>query len=129
MQGPHRSIDIVGSGAPKMSQNSRGRGLQGEHDRVSAMADRPTSDAAGQLQSVELAGGWAHKMVGTGRVSGTVAHVSEQAGNTTGGRDRRSDAGYGKSTGPPLDVAGRSIGRHLSGLSCRETKDSGVSKW
>jgi len=32
MPGCHRLIDIAGSGAPKTSQNGRGRGLQGERD-------------------------------------------------------------------------------------------------
>ena len=48
-------------------------------------------------------GGWARLTAGSGRVSGSVVHVSkQQAGNATEGggggesRDRRPDAGYGR---------------------------------
>jgi len=70
--GAHRSIDIAGSGVPEMLQKGRGRGLQEECDQGSTMADRP-SDATGQ--SVDIAGIWALKTVGSCRVSGAVMHV------------------------------------------------------
>jgi len=45
--GPHWSIDITGGGMPEKSQNIQGRGLQGECDRGSTMADRPPDDGPG----------------------------------------------------------------------------------
>jgi len=44
-----RSIDIVGGGMPGTSQN--GRGVQGECDRGSAMADRPQDDGPGNRRA------------------------------------------------------------------------------
>jgi len=108
MPGPHRSIDIAGDGAPKTSQNGRGRRLQGERNRESIMADQPPdggrgnrrpppSDATGQL--VDVAGGWAHKTAGSGWVYGTVVHLSKRRHGVRQ-RDaianRPPDAGYGR---------------------------------
>jgi len=89
----------------------------GERDQGSVMADQPPDDrpgnrcpppvdAAGQL--VNIAGGWACETARSGRVSGAVAHVLKQGLKSDGGdaiANRSLDAGYGKSTGPP-------IGRH-----------------
>ena len=66
--------------------------LQGERDWGSAMAS--LSDASGQ--SVDIAGGQVRETAGSGRVSGAVVHVSKQAGNAMGGRDRWLDTGYGR---------------------------------
>jgi len=44
------------------------------------------SDTAGQ--SVDIAGGQVRETAGSGRVSGVMVHVSKQAGNAMGGRDR-----------------------------------------
>jgi len=47
MPGPHRLIEIAGGGMPKTSQNGRGKGLQGEHNQKSTMADRPQDGGPG----------------------------------------------------------------------------------
>ena len=62
----------------------------------------PSSDAAGQL--IDVAGGWARETAGSGQVSGAMVHVSKRMMVTL----LAPDAGYGKSTGPPSDVARRS---------------------
>ena len=109
------SIDIVGDGTPETLQ-------QGERDRWSAMADRPAddgmgnsrpfpplSDAAGQL--VDVVGGWARKMAGSGRVSSAVAHLSKcrhgvrrevailTCSETPGTGDPRPAVGYSQTIG------------------------------
>ena len=48
MRGPCRSIDIASGGVPETSQNGWGRGLQGERDRGSAMANRPPGRQVGE---------------------------------------------------------------------------------
>jgi len=84
--GPHQSIDIACGGAPEMSQNDWGRQLQGEHERGSAMADRPPDDGPGNCRphvgrpwTIGWCRGWdgREKMAGSGRVSGTIAYVSK----------------------------------------------------
>jgi len=105
MRRPHRSIDIASSGAPKTSQNGRGKWLQGERDQGSAMADRPRMAGWG-MQPAPVGRRWTvsrHR----GRMGmqncrqwpgiqrrGTC--VETQAGNATGGLDRRPAAGYGR---------------------------------
>ena len=113
------SINIAGGGAPETSQNGRGR-VWRERNLGSTMVDQPqdngpgnrcspSSDAAGQL--IDVAGGWARETVGSGQVSG--AMVSKRMMVTL----LAPDAGYGKSTGPPSDVARWSAniagGRHI----------------
>jgi len=118
MPGPHRSIDIAGSGAPKTSQNGRARGLLRERDRECGMADQPlddgpghrrapfpTSDASGQ--PVDVVGGRAHKMACSSCVSGAIAHLSKcRCGERRG--DATADQGVWDTPGPPSDTAGRS---------------------
>jgi len=82
-----------GGGMPETSQNSRGRGLQGERDRGSAIANRPPDDRPGNCpppcwtagQSVDVAGGWARETVGSAQVSGTMAHMSKHRLGHEGG--------------------------------------------
>jgi len=75
---------------------------------------RPPSDATGQ--SVDVAGGWACKMVGSGRVSGAVVDVSTQNADVERDGDaiaadwtQTPDAGDSR----PAVGRGRMIGRHL----------------
>jgi len=90
--GPHQSIDIACGGAPEMSQNDWGRRLQGEHERGSAMADRPPDDGLGNCRPpcrmpldnwLMSRVGWPRK---NGRQRSGLRHhsirVKTQAGNT-----------------------------------------------
>ena len=94
-----------------------------ERNRGSTMVDQPqdngpgnrcpppSSDAAGQL--IDVAGDWARETAGSGQVSGAMVHVSKRMMVTL----LAPGAGYGKSTGPPSDVARRSAniagGQHI----------------
>jgi len=115
MWGPHRSIDIAGSGAPETSQNGRGRGLQGARpgkcNGRSAPRWRtgnrcpPPSDAA--RQSVDVTGGWACETACSGRVSGATAHLSKRG--SAARRGMRSPTGSRTpGTGDPRPAVGRS---------------------
>jgi len=103
---------------------------EGERDLGSAMADRPRtmgrgiaeppSDAAEHVeQSVDVAGGWARKTAGSGRVS-AVAHLSKRRRGMRRGDAIAADQTQTPGTGDPRPAVGRGqmIGRHLSGLSC-----------
>jgi len=128
MPGPHRSIDIAGDGAPKTLQNGRGRGLQGERDRESTMADQPPDDGRGNRrpppsnadgQLVDVAGGWARKTANGRQSLGLRRHgapVKTQTWSATEGRDRQPAPK--ESTGDPMTAVGRgrTIGRNLSAL-------------
>jgi len=111
-------IDIASGGAPEMSQNGR----RGEV-RLGKCSGRSASGQwAGESPPAPVGCRWT-----VGRRRGQIgaqnggqwpclrrhgARVETQAGNAVGGdaiADWPPDAGYGKSTGPPSDVAGRSF--------------------
>jgi len=104
--GPHQSIDIAGSGAPETSQNGQWRGLVGERDRESAMADRPPDDGPGNCRApLPVRRRWTigqrRARVGAQNgcsswVSCAVTHVKTQTWSTTGDAitDRHPDAMY-----------------------------------
>jgi len=114
MLGPHRSIDIAGSGAPETSQN--GRGATGEMWSGEVQWLIGPGWQAGELLPT-LVGcrwtiGWCRGRKGAqngGQQPGLRCSGACVARNMTGGRDRRPDAGYGKPTGPPSDAARRSV--------------------
>jgi len=96
----------------------------GERDRGSAMADWPGRWAGESPcppsdmdnQSMSRAGG-EHEMVGNGRVSGAMAHLSklrhgERRGNAIA--NRSPDAGYGRPR--PAVGCGQTISQDLSAL-------------
>ena len=95
-----RTINIAGSGAPKTA----GGGYVGARPGKCS-GHRPPDDGPGNhrppprqtpLDSRSTSqADWARETVGSGRVSGAVTHVSEHAGNATGGCDRRPDSGMG----------------------------------
>jgi len=88
------------------------------------MADRPLNDGPGNRhapcwtagQSVDVTDRLASKTAGSSWVSGTVAHVSK---HRLGLRRRDAIADRPLGTGDPRPAIGhgRTIGRHLSGLS------------
>ena len=74
----------------------------------------PPSDSTGQ--SVNVAGGWACKMVGSGRVSGAVVHVSTQSADVECDRDAiAADWTQTPDTGDSRPAFGSA---NISGLSC-----------
>ena len=85
--GPHRSINIAGNGTPETSQN--GWGLQGERlgmrngrsacgRRAGESPCHPFPLPVGRRGTMaDVAGGWARKTAGSGRVSGIMAHLSK----------------------------------------------------
>ena len=90
MTGPHPACGRSTTHSRQLcAQNGRGEGM-GERDQGSATAIASTrgrqageslppplpSDTAGQ--SVDVVGGWAREMAGSGRVSGSVAHLSKR---------------------------------------------------
>jgi len=125
MTGPHRSIDIAGSGAPETSQNGWERGYRGSATGEAQwpIGPRtagqgivgPRSDAAGQ--SVDVTGGWARQAAGSGWVSGTMAHLSKRRRAARRGKAIANQTGM-PGTGDPRPAVRRGrIGRYLSGLS------------
>ena len=103
------SIDIVGGGTPETLQNGHGGGYSGSATDEAQWpigpqttgwgiaAPSPLSDAAGQL--VDVVGGWARKMAGSGRVSSAVAHLSKRrhgARREVAITDLLRNTGYGR---------------------------------
>jgi len=84
----------------------------------------PLSDAAGQL--VDIEGGWACKMAGSGRVSSAVAHVSKHRLGTRRG-DSIADQPPGMGDHRPTVGCSWTIGRrhgqsaHLMSAQCWPT--------
>jgi len=101
---------------PETSLNSHGRWLQGEHDWISAMADRPLNGGPGNRhaprwtagQSVDVTGRLVSKTAGSSWVSGTVAHVSKHRLGMRRGTRSLTGPWARETPGPPLDTAGRS---------------------
>jgi len=122
MTGPHRrlrTINIVGSGAPKTAGGS----VRGARDRGSAIAIGPQTTGRGitalpvgrRWRSTSRAG-WARETAGSGQVFGTVAHLSKHR-RAARWRDTIADRMPGMGDHRPAVGHGWTIGRHCGRLA------------
>ena len=125
MWGPHRSIDIAGSGTPEMSQNGQGKGATQRARPGKCNGHRPHTMGRG----IAARPHWTPlDNQSTSREDGQVswpgfrchgACVETQAGNMMGGDEIADQTpGTGNPQAPPSDAAGRSADISVLFLVC-----------
>ena len=124
-------VDIAGGVRPKCRKTACGGGYRGNTTgeaqwligfRDGGPGNRRPSPSYATGQSVDVAGGWARKMAGSGRVFGAVVHLSKIRRLTRAARQgARSPTGpqtLGAGDLRPTVGRGQMISRRLSALSC-----------